>query len=420
MKREIFKVVGIGIGPFNLSVAALLYPLGELSNRFLEARPNFQWHPGMLFPGSTVQVSCLKDLVTPADPTNPYSFLSFLSAQNRFYHFLNADFDRVTRTEFNQYLQWVCRQLPTLRFGSRVGSIDLHDGLFRIHTAGSVLYARNVILGTGLVPNVPSFAERHLGQTVFHAKDFLTRAPALKDKTVAVIGGGQSGAEIVSHLLSISEQAPKKVVWISRRLNYLPLDESNFTNEFFTPDYVEHFYNLSASNRQRILNDQKMASDGIALPLLKQLYQQAYRLRFIEKKSNAFNFLPHRDLKSLHPSDNGWTSCWKNKSNGKSESIASDFVIFCTGYSKAVPAYLEPLEGRISIGSDGFDVRPDFSLIWEGPPDRRIYIQNGARHTHGVADPNLSLMAWRSATIINSLVGTPIYNMPKDLSLITW
>lgn len=422
MKKEIYDVVGIGIGPSNLSVAALLQPIDRLSSRFLEARSEFQWHPGMLFPESTVQVSYLKDLVTPVDPTNPYSFLSFLCAQNRFYHFLNADFDRVSRAEFNQYLRWASDQLPTLSFGSHVESVDLQDELFCINTQESVLHAKNIILGTGLTPYVPSCAAYHLGQTVFHAKDFLTRAPALKGKSVAVIGGGQSGAEIVWYLLSTLDQIPKEVSWISRRLNFLPLDESPFTDEFFTPDYVKNFYNYSPSSRRSILDQQKMASDGIALPLLKRLYQGMYIQRFTEERSESFRLLPHRELKGLHPADTDkeWTVSLGNKSSGKWESIEVDFVILCTGYTRSLP-YLTPLAGRISKCADGFDVRPDFSVVWDGPSHRRIYIQNGARHTHGVADPNLSLMAWRSAAIINSLVGTQVYKVPENNpSLITW
>ena len=422
MKKKIFDVVGIGIGPFNLSVAALL-PADRLSSQFLEARPDFQWHPGMLFPESTIQVSYLKDLVTPANPTSPYSFLSFLFDQDRFYHFLNANFQRTSREEFNQYLQWACSKIPNLNFGCHVESVNLQNDLFRIDTQKSVLHAKNIILGTGLTPYVPPCAAHHLGQqTVFHSKDFLTRAPNLKGKRVVVIGGGQSGAEIVLHLLSTSDQIPKKISWISRRLNFLPLDESPFTNEFFTPAYVSFFNNLSASDRSRILNEQKMASDGIAPPLLEQLYQKVYKRCFIEKNNgDSYSFMPHRDLKGLHPTHGKWTISLENKSSRTWESTEADFVILCTGYTKSLPPYLTPLVGRISKCAGGFDVRPDFSVVWDGPSHRRIYIQNGARHTHGVADPNLSLMAWRSATIINSLVGTQVYKVPENNpSLITW
>jgi lysine N6-hydroxylase len=35
----------------------------------------------------------------------------------------------------------------------------------------------------------------------------------------------------------------------------------------------------------------------------------------------------------------------------------------------------------------------------------------------GVADPNLSLMAWRSAIIVNSLVGRQVYDVTGESSV---
>jgi lysine/ornithine N-monooxygenase len=45
--------VGVGVGPFNLSLAALLAPTGY-NARFFDKRQDFEWHPGLLFPGATI------------------------------------------------------------------------------------------------------------------------------------------------------------------------------------------------------------------------------------------------------------------------------------------------------------------------------------------------------------------------------
>ena len=124
---KLWDVIGVGIGPFNLSVAALLDPYRELDVRFFEREKEFQWHPGLLFPEANIQVSYLKDLVTPADPTSRFSFLNFLFVTKRLYRFINANFSRVTRMEFNQYLRWTCSQLPTLEFNRKVESVSF-DG----------------------------------------------------------------------------------------------------------------------------------------------------------------------------------------------------------------------------------------------------------------------------------------------------
>src|SRR5262249_34599199 len=88
-----YDCVGIGVGPANLSLASLLYGHREVSNLFIERNPTFGWHDDQQIAGASLQVSPLKDLVTLADPTNVFSFLSYLHAEGRIYHFINARFD---------------------------------------------------------------------------------------------------------------------------------------------------------------------------------------------------------------------------------------------------------------------------------------------------------------------------------------
>src|SRR5690242_11739568 len=96
----IFDLVGVGIGPSNLSLAALAEPVADLSTVFMDAKPAFRWHPGLLDRAAVIQTSFLKDLVTPIDPTSRYSFLNFLRETGRLYRFLVADFPHVSRVEY--------------------------------------------------------------------------------------------------------------------------------------------------------------------------------------------------------------------------------------------------------------------------------------------------------------------------------
>lgn len=50
----------------------------------------------------------------------------------------------------------------------------------------------------------------------------------------------------------------------------------------------------------------------------------------------------------------------------------------------------------------------------EQAASNRIYVQNGARRSHGVAYPNLSLAAWHSAVIINSLLDREHYSFKEE------
>jgi lysine N6-hydroxylase len=407
--------VGVGVGPFNLSLAALLAPTG-FEARFFDKRPDFEWHPGLLFPEATIQVSYLKDLVTLADPTSPYSFLAFLHDRKRLYRFLNRSGSRVTRKEFNQYLQWVSGRLPNVEFGAEVREVALAGDIFRVSLDGRSLSTTNLILGTGLVPNIPAWAEPYLGSEVFHSIDYLAQPLDATGKVVAVVGGGQSGAEVVWHLLLDLAHLPQQLVWISHRPNFLPLDESPFTNELFTPAYSDYFFSLPEAQRNTFLAEQKLASDGVSQSLLERIYDRLYELEFLEPAGRRALLLPDQEVVELRPGSPGCNLGLRSRW-GTSRAIRADVVVLGTGSSYALPDALRPLADRLRWDREGFAVHPDFSIEWDGPPELRIYAQDAARHMRGVADPNLSLMAWRSAIIANSLLGRPLYRVTGESSV---
>lgn len=82
MRSEtIYDVACIGIGPFNLGMAALCQPISSMSTIFLDQRPSFCWHEGMMIPETTLQVPYLTDLVTLAHPSSRFSYPSYLSTE---------------------------------------------------------------------------------------------------------------------------------------------------------------------------------------------------------------------------------------------------------------------------------------------------------------------------------------------------
>lgn len=408
--------VGVGIGPFNLSLAALLAPLSGFRVRFFDRTADFQWHPGLLFPEATIQVSYLKDLVTLVDPTSPYTFLAFLRAKRRLYRFLNREHTRVSRKEFNQYLAWVASLLPNVEFGAEVREIAIDGESFRVTLEGRSLTTTNIVLGTGLVPNIPACARAHLGNEVFHSIDYLRRPMEAAGRVIAVVGGGQSGAEVVGHLLLDGPHLPRQLIWTSRRSNFLPLDESPFTNELFSPGYSDSFFHQPRERRDIILAEQKLASDGVAQPLLQRIYDRLYDLEFLESQGRRVRLLPGHELVDMGRGSLGWDLVLRDRW-GKTQSVRADLVVLCTGTSYAMPDAMRGLADRIGWDKGGYVVRSDFSIEWDGPSGLRIYAQNAARHMRGVADPNLSLMAWRSAVIANSLIGRAVYDVNGDSSI---
>jgi lysine N6-hydroxylase len=406
--------VGVGAGPFNLSLAALLAPTG-FNARFFDKSPEFEWHPGLLFPEATIQVSYLKDLVTLVDPSSQYSFLAFLRAHKRLYRFINRS-QPVSRKEFNQYLQWVAGHLPNVEFGAEIREVAIDAKDFRIQVDNRVVRTKKVVLGTGLVPNIPSWARAYLGDHVFHSNDFLLHPVDATGRVVAVVGGGQSGAEVVWHLLLDLAHLPAQLVWISHRSNFLPLDESPFTNELFNPDYSEYFFSLTREQHDTLLAEQKLASDGISQGLLQRIYDRLYDLEFLEVAGRLVRLLPGCEVTGMEHTAAGSDLALRDRW-GATRTVRADVIVLGTGSGYALPEALQPLASRMSWNRDGFPVRADFSIEWDGPPELRIYAQDAARHMRGVADPNLSLMAWRSAIIANSLLGRQVYDVSGESSV---
>ncbi len=163
MSDCVYDIIGVGIGPFNLGLAALLEPVAEINALFLEQKPQFHWHPGLLMEGTTIQVPFLADLVTMADPSSRFSFLSYLQAKSRLYHFYFWEQFHIPRREYNHYCQWVAQQLPSCRFGQRVETISQQENshCFEVQTRDmasgtiSTYRCRNLVLGVGSVPRVP-------------------------------------------------------------------------------------------------------------------------------------------------------------------------------------------------------------------------------------------------------------------------
>lgn len=417
---ETFDLVGIGAGPSNLSLAALTAQEPNLSAVFLERKSAFNWHPGLMLPDAQMQVHFLKDLVTPVDPTNPHSFLAFLVDTKRLYRLLVTGRSKVPRREFEQYCRWAADRMDSLRFGVATENVEWDGTRFLVHTTDGTLRARNVAIGTGLPAKLPQCAIGHDPERVFHSEQLLERPQDFAGKRVAVVGGGQSGAEVVHYLLTAEGQRPAKIVWGTRRVNLLPLDDSPFIDELFLPDYSRYFYGLPEGEREEMVQRLRMASDGISLSLLQDIYRRLYDLELLEGSDRACRILLDQHLTALDRTPDGLLTTWQPSRGGEPVQEAVDVVVCATGYEHGMSDLLLGLKDRLTLQHGLPVVRSDFSLDWDGPADSRVFVQNAARREFGVADPNLSLLAWRSAVIANSLLGHERYDTGSVSTALDW
>jgi lysine N6-hydroxylase len=402
-----YRCVGIGVGPANLSLASLLYGPHEVSNLFIDKKSSFGWHDGQQIPGASLQVSPLKDLVSLSDPTNAFSFLSYLHDQGRIYHFINAQFDAVPRQEFRNYLEWASRKNENIVFGEEVGSVEF-DETFVVRTSRRTVTGDNISIGIGSRPWVPTQGRNKLGETQFHVSEFVNRARGLCGRRVAVVGGGQSGAEAFLDLISRpAEQIPRSVSWISRRGNYFPIDDSPFTDDYYMPSYSDYFFKLEHEARDALNKDNILTSDGISEATLRAIYQRIYMHRFLNGAEDLVGLYPSREV--IHVAGGaakGWDiTLGNNDSLDTAEHLKVDVIIWATGFRPASMDFLAPIAGRLEREGDEYRIDEDFAVRWDGPPDRNIFVQNAARQQRGLADLNLSLIAWRSQRIVDRLRG---------------
>lgn len=415
-----YQCVGIGVGPSNLSLASLLHNHADVSNIFIDKKPKFSWHDGMRFPEANLQVAIFKDLVTLADPTSSFSFMSYLHSQGKIYHFLNAQFESVPRREFSNYLEWACEKNGNIHFAEEVERVGF-NGVFTIETTRRRIMADNLSVGVGIEPKIPPFARHGTDGTSFHVANFIPNASKCDDKRIVVVGGGQSGAEVVLALICENHgHAPRQVCWISSRDNFLPLDNSCFTNDYFTPSHSDYFFEQSHQNKAKFVQRNILASDGISERLLRQIYQRIYTLRFIDASPPDVALMPDRVVVQSAHDGRQWKLVVDHRATGAREIVSADIVIWATGFRPAQMDFLAPILSRLEQHNDEFLIDDDFAAVWDGPPGRCIFVLNAARSQRGLADPNLSLTAWRSQRVIDRIRGLRNAGIVQVPSFITW
>lgn len=407
------EVLAIGSGPANLSLAALAAPIPGCQVTTVEARTSVSWHPGLLWDDSLLQVSGIKDLVSLVDPRSRFSFLNFLHEQGRLYRHLIASVGCVSRKEFDQYLTWAAETLGVW-LDEAVESVE-HDGTsFRVRTRRTTRRADHLVIGIGQVPNVPDCARDVKSPKVWHASCHIGTGLPADDQDVLLVGGGQSAGEIALDLLTGRTGLPRRLSWVTGGNGLAPLDNSPFANEWFNPRFVEYFRDLTVGQRASLLDRQRGADHGVSGNLLARVYRRLYELDYLSGTPFSHEILAGWRLTELTEDRRGCRAVVTDTVTGSIREIRSDAVVLATGYRPGRPGFMASLHDRVALDGDAYAVCGDYRVPWDGPDSNRIYIQNGALRSHGVADPNLGLAAWRSAVIINSLLEREHYALKAD------
>ncbi|MEU9622680.1 lysine N(6)-hydroxylase/L-ornithine N(5)-oxygenase family protein [Streptomyces sp. NPDC088251] len=435
-------LVGIGIGPFNLSLAALAHGIPgtphPLATTFYEQRPAFHWHPGLLIDGASLQVPFLADLVTLADPASPWTFLNHLRSRDRLFPFYFAERFHIQRAEYDAYCRWVSDHLPDLHFSHQVDAVRWNNErhLFEVdftqlgtHGEAEALgraHTRHIVLGIGTEPHIPDplkpLAEAE-AVPVIHSADYLHHREKLLDAThITVIGSGQSGAEIYLDLLRARPTGREKLHWLARTQAFAPMEYSKLGLEHFTPDYSRYFHALPESVRDELVPHQWQLHKGIDADTIAAIHDELYR-RTLHGGWPDTTLTPGVCVRTAGRIANTRIELHLEHTQQNTRSrLTTDAVVLATGYRERsldrILTGLDPYMCRDASARPRIDDR--FRLVLDPTVTGNVYVQNAERHTHGVGAPDLGLAAWRSATILNDLTGTNPYPLPERTAFTTF
>ncbi|KAG9120805.1 hypothetical protein FRC07_003558 [Ceratobasidium sp. 392] len=340
---EEYDLLGIGFGPANLAIAVALLEHWDQHKAagtqptigracFIERHPCFSWHPGMLLPGSRMQINFLKDLATLRNPSSKLTFLNYLHAHGRLPAFINRGADTPTRREYADYMAWAATRVLELggdalsvRYGEDVVSVESLDGgksvtvRSRLRDTGELRTrtAKTLIVAPGGTARIPKLIApyathsriTHTSAYVQRASDILKAAVAATGSSrspsptgshssaqnglttaralrIAVLGSGQSSAEVLldlrSRLADIAIDGETgntghQLDLIIRKGSLKPSDDSPFANEIFDPESTDKAFQLPSAARAWLRAEYAGTNYGVVNPrTLEMLYEEVY------------------------------------------------------------------------------------------------------------------------------------------------
>ncbi|KAK3693052.1 L-lysine 6-monooxygenase (NADPH-requiring)-domain-containing protein [Podospora appendiculata] len=469
----VHDLVCIGFGPASVAIAIALHDnmeAGKLAESpkvlFLEKQTEFAWHAGMLLPGAKMQISFVKDLASLRNPRSYFTFLNYLHVNRRLVEFTNLNTFLPARIEFEDYLRWCASHFSdVVRYGNEVVSVSpVEEGgphkLFTVTSRNtetgitSTYQTRNVVVALGGQASIPKPLPAQ-NPRVIHSSQYAYLAPKiLTDPShpyrVAVIGAGQSAAEIFSNVQSLYPNSKTNLIMRTEFLK--PSDDSPFVNSIFNPEFIERVYPMSSGYRQSLLSDVRATNYGVVrLELIEHLYEKMYHQRRTlgtDEKKWPHRLMPGRRIVNI--SENGDQLQMKVAVFPPSEVLQDgplldeelldfDLVVCATGYKRTahvdmlkdtwslLPESTEnaikaaarkdqwlveteeaaeessKMSARIlAVGRD-YGVKFTPGSVAEGSG---IWLQGCCEATHGLSDTLLSVLSTRSGEIVETIFGS--------------
>lgn len=415
-----FHAIGVGAGPANLSLAALMQARTDETIALFDKAPCASWHSTLLHPGVRMQTSWMKDLVSLVDPTHKLSFLNYLVTESRLFALINSQFDVIPRREYMRYLTWAASQINNIHYNTPIDEVNFveNEGFYAYSNGSAVARSEHLVVGVGTRPIVPAGLATMPEDRAFIADDLATHLPAMSADTsapVAVIGGGQTGVEAVLRLLGAGFTDIK---WLGRRQWFQTIDDSPAANDIYRPAHQQFLQGLTRGTRKRLVEEAGPTGDALTPGALRGLYQANYD-RMLEYGHFPVTLLPGRDVTEGHA--DGDELVLQCAAAERLEEQRVRYAIIAVGRQDAPMPFSLELRERLDIDEDGdMVIDEDYSVRWKGMNGHRIYVLNRARYSHGIADANLTLLPVRAAVVINSMQGREVFALRDELCPVQW
>ncbi len=415
-----FQAVGIGAGPANLSLAALLQATTDSQIALFDKASGSAWHSALLHPGVRMQTSWMKDLVSLVDPTHKLSFLNYLVTQGRLFAMMNSQFEVIPRREYMRYLAWAADQIENIHYDTPIDEVNFveGEGFYAVSAGRPVARSEHLVIGVGTRPSIPAGLAGLPADRAFIADDLTSQLPAMsadRSVAVAVIGGGQTGVEAVLRLLGAGFT---RISWLGRRQWFQTIDDSPGANDMYRPAHQQFLQGLTRTTRKRLIEDANPTGDALTPGALRTLYQANYD-GMLETDRFPVLMLPGRDVTEAQlDGDELVLQCATAE---KLEEHRVRYAIIAVGRQSAPVPFSAELRERIDVDEDGdIVVDEDYSVRWKGMNGHRIYALNRARFSHGIADANLTLLPIRAALVLNSMLGREVFAVRDELCPVQW
>ena len=435
---ELLDALVVGFGPASLAIAVALHDALDTQEtasqlrtqhpkiEFLERQPEFAWHAGMQIPGAKMQISFVKDLATLRNPRSEFTFINYLHRNNRLVQFTNLGTFLPRRIEYEDYMRWCAGWFEeVVSYGEEVLDIEQNKGSTDKVQSFTVTYrnihsgktstrrAKNVVIAAGGQPNIPApLPQNH--PRVLHSSQYRTASSKIfpdptKSLRIAVIGGGQSAAEIFN---DIPSQFPNsKAFLILKSAALRPSDDSPFVNEIFDPDRVDDIFSQAPDVRASALALDKGTNYGVVrLELLEHIYDEMYTQRLTyggDESRYPRRILPHRNVTGVEDrggGDKGVRLVIKNSSSEyksrtaaaageeEEETLDVDLVMIASGYRRDIHEMMLKNVRHLMVGGDEegnkWTVGRDYRVLFQDgvvAEDAGVYLQGCNEATHGVS-----------------------------------